>query len=88
MEASGGPPGGRREAMTALVVNKRCVMGKRRRWQHTRGNDLVTAAGRRVTQCDGLVALLAAGEGTTAADKRGAATADGMGKRCLGGDSV
>jgi hypothetical protein len=31
---------------------------------------------------------MAAAQGTTAADKRGATTADGMDERCLGGGSA
>jgi hypothetical protein len=78
----------RQETTTALMVDERCVVGKRRQWWQTRGNDLDLAAGRQVTQCDGLAALMAAAEGTMAADERGAATADGTDERCLGGSIV
>jgi len=50
--------------------------------------DLVAAAGRQVTQCNGGVALMAVDEGTMAADERGATAADGKNKRCLGGGSA
>jgi hypothetical protein len=53
-----------------------------------RGNDSVMMASRKVTGCDGLVALMAVAEGTTAADERGVAAADGTDERCLGGSSA
>ena len=80
-EARGGLAGGRQEATPGLVADKRCVMGKRRWWCQTRCDDLVAAAGRQVMGCDGLVALMAVAEGTMAADKRGAAMADGTDER-------
>ena len=42
-----------------------------------KATSMVATAGRQVTQCDGGVALMAAAEGTTAADERGVVTADG-----------
>ena len=37
--ARDGLPGGRREATTSSAVDERCVVGERRWWQLTRGND-------------------------------------------------
>jgi hypothetical protein len=42
------------KATAALVVDERCVVGKRRRWRQTRGNDLVAVASRGVMQCDAM----------------------------------
>jgi hypothetical protein len=69
-------------ARPALVADERCIVGERQGWWQTRGGDeLVVAASRQVTRCDSRVALMAAAEGTAAADERGTAMTDKMDKR-------
>ena len=44
--ARGGLPGGRQEAMTALAVDERCIVGERRWWQLMKADDVVVGASR------------------------------------------
>lgn len=49
-----------------MVADTKCVMDKRRWWRQTRNDDSVAVAGRRVTQYEGGVTMMAVAEEKTA----------------------